>query len=65
MTLPNGSSAERYAHTLADSPSSDWEPLGAHLDKVAHSASTFAEAFGARQWGEVLGRFHDLGKLSE
>ncbi len=65
MTLPNGSSAERYAHTLADSPSSDWEPLGAHLDKVAHSASTFAEAFGARQWGEVLGRCHDLGKLSE
>ena len=65
MTLPNGSSAERYAHTLADSPPSDWEPLGAHLDKVAHSASTFAEAFGARQWGEVLGRCHDLGKLSE
>jgi len=65
MTLPNGSSAERYAHTLADRPSSDWEPLGAHLDKVAHSASTFAEVFGARQWGEVLGRCHDLGKLSD
>lgn len=65
MTLPNGSSAERYAHTLADRPSSDWEPLGVHLDKVAHSASTFAESFGARLWGEVLGRCHDLGKLSD
>jgi CRISPR-associated endonuclease/helicase Cas3 len=65
MTLPNGSFAERYAHTLADSPSSDWEPLGTHLDKVANSASAYAEAFGARQWGQVLGRCHDLGKLSD
>ncbi len=65
MILPNRSSAERYAHTLADSPTSEWEPLGTHLDKVANSASTYAEAFGAREWGEVLGRCHDLGKLSE
>jgi CRISPR-associated endonuclease/helicase Cas3 len=65
MTTPNLSSSERYAHTLVDHPSSDWEPLGAHLEKVARSASTFAEAFGARQWGEILGRYHDLGKLSE
>ena len=65
MTLPNGSFAERYAHTLADSPSSDWEALGTHLDKVANSASAYAEAFGARQWGQVLGRCHDLGKLSD
>ena len=65
MILPNGSSAERYAHTLADRPSSDWETLSAHLDKVADSASSFAEVFGSRCWGEVLGRCHDLGKLSE
>ena len=65
MTLPNGSSAERYAHTLADHPPADWETLAAHLDKVMNSASTFAEAFGARLWGEILGRCHDLGKLSD
>ena len=65
MTLPNGSSAERYAHTLADRSPADWETIDAHLDKVALSASTFANAFGARLWGEVLGRCHDLGKLSE
>jgi CRISPR-associated endonuclease/helicase Cas3 len=64
-TLPNGSSPERYAHTLADRPPADWEILAVHLDKVAHSASTFAEAFGARLWGEVLGHCHDLGKLSD
>ncbi len=54
-----------YAHTRKDHPPADWETLAAHLDKVAHSASIFAEAFGARLWGEVLGRCHDLGKLSD
>ncbi len=65
MTVPNGSFAEQYAHTLADHAPDDWETLAAHLDKVARSASTFAEAFGAQLWGEVLGRCHDLGKLSD
>jgi CRISPR-associated endonuclease/helicase Cas3 len=65
MTLPNGSSAERYAHTLPDRPPADWETLADHLNKVKDSASNFAEAFGARPWGEVLGLCHDLGKLSD
>ncbi len=63
--MPSGSFAEQYAHTLAERPPADWETLAAHLDKVAHSASAFAEAFGAQRWGEVLGRCHDLGKLSD
>lgn len=65
MTVPNGYFSEKYAHTLADHAPADWETLAAHLDKVASSASTFAEAFGARLWGEVLGHCHDLGKLSD
>jgi CRISPR-associated endonuclease/helicase Cas3 len=61
-----GDSSETcYAHTLAGRPPDEWEPLADHLDKVAESASTFAEAFGAKNWGEVIGRSHDLGKLSE
>ena len=56
---------ERFAHTLADRPPADWETVAAHLDNVAHSTSTFAETFGARDWGQVLGRCHDLGKLSD
>jgi CRISPR-associated endonuclease/helicase Cas3 len=56
---------ERYAHTLVDRPPADWETVAVHLDKVAQSTSNFAEAFGARNWGEVLGRCHDLGKLSD
>jgi len=65
MDLPNDCSAEKYAHTLVDHPPADWETLADHLQKVANSASTFAEAFEAGPWGEVLGRCHDLGKLSD
>jgi CRISPR-associated endonuclease/helicase Cas3 len=65
MTLPNESFAERYAHTLPDRSPADWETVADHLDKVEASASIFAEAFGARDWGGVLGRCHDLGKLSD
>lgn len=53
-----------YAHTRSGLPPSQWEPLSAHLDKVAESAAMFADEFGARAWGEILGRCHDLGKLS-
>jgi CRISPR-associated endonuclease/helicase Cas3 len=65
MTVSKDLFTERYAHTLADRPMVDWEPLAAHLDKVANSAAAFADAFGARLWGEVLGNCHDLGKLSD
>ncbi len=64
MILPNGPFQEKYAHTRAYHPPADWETLAAHLDKVASSTSRFAQAFGAQLWGEVLGRCHDLGKLS-
>jgi CRISPR-associated endonuclease/helicase Cas3 len=63
--MPDELFAERFAHTLSGHPPADWESLAAHLDKVAHTASTFADAFGARFWGEALGRCHDLGKLSD
>jgi CRISPR-associated endonuclease/helicase Cas3 len=53
-----------YAHTREGFPPSSWDPLSVHLDKVAQSAADFADAFGAPLWGDVLGRCHDLGKLS-
>ena len=53
-----------YAHTREGFPPSSWEPLSVHLDKVSQSAADFAGAFGALLWGDVLGRCHDLGKLS-
>src|ERR1700761_3475412 len=64
MCLPDQS--KRYwAHTLEGRPSEDWEPLETHLEKVAESAAEFAAAFGAREWGRVVGLCHDLGKFSD
>lgn len=54
-----------YAHSLSGQPSSAWEPLDHHAARVANLARSFAGAFGAGDWGEVLGRWHDLGKASD
>lgn len=55
-----------YAHTLPAPASMDeWETIDAHLDKVALLAGEFCSAFGARAWGDTLGRLHDLGKFSK
>jgi CRISPR-associated endonuclease/helicase Cas3 len=35
-----------------------------HLTEVGRLASTFAGVFGASAWGELAGRWHDLGKYS-
>lgn len=54
-----------YAHTLPDQPPATWEPLDAHAAAVARLAGLHAGAFGAADWGELLGRWHDLGKCSD
>jgi CRISPR-associated endonuclease/helicase Cas3 len=51
-----------YAHTTDDGR--PWEPLEEHLQKVADLAGTFADAFGAEEWGRLAGLWHDLGKYS-
>jgi len=48
-----------YAHTLPPPATrADWEPLDRHLAKVASLARDFANAFGAVEWGDLLGRWH-------
>jgi CRISPR-associated endonuclease/helicase Cas3 len=54
-----------YAHTLDGRPPAEWEPLDVHAAQVARLARSFASAFGAGDWGDVLGRWHDLGKGSD
>lgn len=54
-----------YAHSLKDQPQSQWQPLEEHLNAVAELAGDFAEDFGARRAGELLGRLHDLGKARQ
>lgn len=39
-----------------------YQPLEEHLKGTAAFASGFASAFGAADWGHVLGMYHDLGK---
>ncbi len=54
-----------YAHTREGLPPASWEPLSVHLDKVSQLCANFAGSFEARLWGDILGRCHDLGKLSD
>ena len=54
-----------YAHSTTDASKADWEHLPDHLAAVARLAAEYASAFGASHWGELLGRWHDLGKYSD
>ena len=49
-----------YAHTGPGS----WESLPDHARAVADLAAASAAAFGAADWGRLLGLWHDLGKRS-
>jgi CRISPR-associated endonuclease/helicase Cas3 len=54
-----------YAHTLKGQSKENWEPLPKHLEDVAKLAGEYASAFNAKEWGELLGNWHDLGKYSD
>jgi CRISPR-associated endonuclease/helicase Cas3 len=49
---------------LPGEPPDKWETLDTHAAAVAKLAREFANAFKAGDWGELLGRWHDLGKSS-
>lgn len=55
----------KYAHSLAGQPPTEWETIDKHAECVAALARSFTDAFGAGAWGELLGRWHDLGKHSD
>ncbi|MDS4015613.1 MAG: CRISPR-associated endonuclease Cas3'' [Candidatus Accumulibacter sp.] len=55
--------AEFLAHVRSENGRVIAHSLPAHLDAVAHLAAGFAAAFGAAPWGELAGRWHDLGKF--
>jgi CRISPR-associated endonuclease/helicase Cas3 len=54
-----------YAHSVEGKPTSEWQPLDEHLKNVAEKARSFAEAFGAGDWGCLAGLWHDIGKYSK
>ncbi|MEL6106765.1 MAG: CRISPR-associated helicase Cas3' [Planctomycetota bacterium] len=56
-----------YAHSLPNEPDkSRWETMEQHEERVATRCRTFLERIhpDLGDWGDVLGRWHDLGKYS-
>lgn len=53
-----------YAHSKEHEPPDHWQPLDEHLKKVAELARSFADEFGAGDWGYLAGLWHDLGKYA-
>jgi CRISPR-associated endonuclease/helicase Cas3 len=51
-----------WAHSANDK--GEWHDLREHLAAVAKLARQFAEPFGAGDWAELAGWWHDLGKCS-
>ncbi|ACF43894.1 CRISPR-associated helicase/endonuclease Cas3 [Pelodictyon phaeoclathratiforme] len=51
-----------YAHSRPSEPSENWHLLEDHLQAVAEMAAGFARFFGAENWADIAGRWHDLGK---
>lgn len=51
-----------YAHTLEGAPQSEWQLLEDHLAAVEERAARFSAVFGAAEWGQIIGRLHDIGK---
>jgi CRISPR-associated endonuclease/helicase Cas3 len=54
-----------YAHTLPNTPPSEWQPLKVHLKNVAEHAARFEKPFGGNEWAYLAGLWHDLGKYSD
>lgn len=53
-----------FAHSLPESPVSDWHPLEAHLFAVGSCTNDICALFDAGNLGEVIGRWHDFGKYA-
>ena len=49
---------EYYAHSLEGKPPEEWRPLEKHLKNVAEIARSFAEVFGAGDWGYLAELTH-------
>lgn len=57
-----------FAHSLlGESDYSKWEQMHEHESLVAQYCSSFLKLIdpSLELWGELLGRWHDLGKCSE
>ena len=55
-----------YAHSLEGQPREKWETMGEHEQRVAALYAQFLKRIlsDLEPWGDLLGRWHDLGKYS-
>ncbi|MEM9941299.1 MAG: CRISPR-associated helicase Cas3' [Planctomycetota bacterium] len=55
-----------FAHSLENQPPENWEQMHEHEELVAQYCREFLTRINAEwePWGELLGRWHDLGKYS-
>jgi len=53
-----------FAHSVRDLPISAWHRLEDHLFAVGRGARNVCGRFGAGDLGELIGRWHDLGKYA-
>ncbi|MCL6459486.1 MAG: CRISPR-associated helicase Cas3', partial [Gorillibacterium sp.] len=53
-----------YAHRTDSDDKQEWQLLIDHLRNVRTKAGQFADAFAAKDWGELVGWNHDIGKYS-
>lgn len=60
--MPNAT----YAHSLENQPPEKWETMAQHEEAVAKYCCRFLKRINPdlNSWGELLGRWHDLGKYS-
>lgn len=56
---------QKFAHSLAEQPEENWEPLSHHLAAVGERAAGFAALFGAEAMARAMGLLHDIGKCSD
>lgn len=51
------------AHTRINNGLLEVQSLQDHLESTAQIAGDFAAQFGLREWGEIIGLWHDIGKI--
>ncbi len=56
-----------YAHSLENESPDKWETMAEHEERVAKLCGKFLERIHSdlAPWGDLLGRWHDLGKYSK